>query len=171
MNHDAFQTLLLNNGLGDTELVYTIAQGYDILLQGSTPFGICCELGQISLDVGKLAFLSGRKVKVKAIDAKGTIHLVATGLVAKPRDQLPILVNDGCATHFFCANLTLPIGDKALFSCIDCRRHIHFHQEMNAAAQIQAKKHRSGNLAQPLRTCGNQIQRRDEGAAIKRLCE
>jgi hypothetical protein len=146
LHDDAIAPLALNNGLCDTQLIDTIAQRRDVLLQGE---GLHL--------VRRLLVELDEQRRLLPILALGHDQLgeLATDEVVGPRAGIAIpeaqqhaavvpAGDSGVADLLFAQHLA-QIRGVALLGLADGPVHVDLHQEVHAAAQIEAEIHRQGS--------------------------
>ena len=167
--HDhALQSLLLDDRFGHAQFVHTFAQGGDVLLQGQAPgllYRVLAESGKqgklVALGLGLLQFQVG-KIILYLDDTQPALFGIP-----EPDEQAVIPApGDGPVADPLVPQLRPDIRDVTLFRLGNRRFHIHLHEEMHAAAQIQTQEHGFGaQRAQPARRRRGQVKGHGVGTA------
>ena len=140
LHHDAVAALLLDDRLGHAQFVDPVAQGGNVLLQGEIALFLDFRLAETQLQTERSGWrlLQGRQVlaqrlgRLVAFRLILEFHLDAAAGGAAHRDVL----------HFLGAQLDADLIHVAVLDLLDGGVHVHLHQEMHAAAQVEAEIHR-----------------------------
>ena len=158
--HDARLALLLDDGLRDAELVHAIAQGGQVLLQGQLAlfFHILGLDSEPERRVGPVVLPGRGQVGGFLGDDRlrfGTVVGIAEG----HEDTAVLLARHGLVAHLVVAQERAEIGHEALLEHALGGLHVHLHEEMDPATEIEAQEHGLGaDGAQPRRGRGGEVQ-------------
>ncbi len=157
LDDDTVRTLTLYQRLGNTQLVHTVTQNVDVLLYGVL-FGFAqAVIGHHDTDIVVTAVgeyqvtMARRQIACSFVAGRGITesqhHAVVVGLTNRGiRNALVTQV----ATH---------VVHGLLLQFAQCSIHVDFHQEVHAAAQVEAQFHRLGTQhGQPRRRRRSQVQ-------------
>ncbi len=142
LNHNALRPLLLDDWLGDTQLVDAIAQCVEVLLQGKTLQLRLIGFGQLQNQaIRAILRTPHRQLGIglaQAFQSSGTIRDVTQ----RDRQCLATAL-DPRVTHPKLAQPPAQVRLVALEPLSNCSFHVHFQQKVNAAPQIQTQIHRA----------------------------
>ena len=144
LHHHAIHALLLDHRLGHAELVDAVAQGGDVLLQREflhALLGYRFEFGGQREFIGSV----GRREQqvAKSIRQLGLCGIALVAGAEMHDHRLPLFGNAAVA-DFFAAQIGAEIVLITAGGLVECRRHVHFQQEIHPAAQIETQIHRQG---------------------------
>ncbi|OGT84536.1 MAG: hypothetical protein A3H91_12995 [Gammaproteobacteria bacterium RIFCSPLOWO2_02_FULL_61_13] len=165
---DAVQTLLLDHRLGNAQLVDTFAQRGDVLLQGKPPgLGHCRLIHDRAHRETFRIRARCRKLQVGIVVPNQRCPGGAVCVTAETYQYASLrLPADGPVTQLVLAQQGADVGDVTLLGQAQRRLHVHFHQEVHAAAQVKAQEHGlHAEFSQPDRCRRRQIQRHHKPAA------
>ena len=170
LHDDAVDALLLDDRLGDAELVDAIAQDGDVLLDGAV-LDLLLRLGLQAPDqpeFTRLLDLAQREVRERLLDLGA--GLAALGLVAEADDDVRALAPHAGVLHFLLPHQRADVGGVAVGRLVERGLHVDLQQEVHAAAKIEAEIHRQGaDCGQPARRRGEQVERDDVAFTELRL--
>ena len=162
LNDDAVGALLLNYRLGDAEFVDPVVQGVDVLLDGELADAFqrfWFEAGDQTQIVALADFC-----QCQVVVAAGQDFLAGStgfGITETDHDPFAVAADAGVA-HILVTQQAAQVGGGRVETFGDGTRHVDLQEEVHAAAQIEAEVHRQGmQRGQPLRRCGEQIERDD----------
>ena len=145
LHNDAINTLLLDDRLGDTELVDAIAQDRDVLLDSP-----CLDPAlRLLLDRRNQLQVGGRRINALehqvVVECRGddlALGLPPLGLVAETEDDVLTFATDAGIADGLVAQEGAQVGDVAIGSLVERRLHVDLQHEVDAAAQVETEVHR-----------------------------
>ena len=141
-NHDTVGALTLYQRLGNTQLVNTVTQNVDVLLHGVFAGFFQALIGHHRFQASSALRGDNQIAVTRAQPGDG---LIACGAIAKSDAQTIIvfLTHGGVRDAFF-TQLAAQAVDILFLQFSQRGVHIHFHQEVYAAAQVKTQLHRLG---------------------------
>ena len=163
LNHDPLSPLLLHQRLGHPQFIDPVADDGDVLLQG-----VLLDLLELGLAHGSgyqvLTILLGvRQLQILVAVAQfGQTGLLLILSTEHHHDLVARTTHTGVTDVLF-TQLGTEVLNQLLLRLAQRLVHVHFHQEVHAAAQVQTQFQRaSPDGGQPGRGCRCQVQRHDK---------
>jgi hypothetical protein len=150
---------LLDDRLGDAELVDTVAQDRDVL-GDSTILNAFLGFRLERRDEPQLAaaarFLQGQ-VAVGLLDRGACLDALC--LVTEPDHDVGTLASDAAVLDLVFPEQRADVGGVTIRGLVESRLHVHLQQKVNPAAEIEAEIHRQrADRSEPLRRRRQQVQ-------------
>ena len=159
-NHDTVSTLTLYQRLGHAQLVYTVTQNVDVLLNGIFTRFFQTRIGHHRAQL--VAVLRG-DYQVTVTLGQVIYSLIARRTVAE-RDAHAVVIffTHGGVSDAFITQIAAQAVDILFLQLAERGIHIHFHQEVNATTQVKTEFHwLCIHRSQPTRGCRGKVKRHD----------
>ncbi|MNO98694.1 hypothetical protein D3C76_904450 [compost metagenome] len=139
-NHDTVSTLTLHQWLSNTQLVHTVTQDVDVLLNR-----IFTRFAQtlIGHDRTQLIATLARNHQI-AVTSSQIIHclIARRGVTERNAQTVVIFLTHGGVRNAFFTQIAAQAINILFLQLAERGTHIHFHQEVHAATQIKTEFHR-----------------------------
>ena len=159
-DHNTVGALALNQRFGNAQLVYTVTQDSNVLLNGIFAGFFQTVVGHHGFQAS--AALSGDN-QIAVARAKVGDSLVARGAIAEGDAQtVVVFFTHGGVRNAFITQFAAQAVDILFLQFAQRGVHVDFHQEVHAAAQVKTQLHRLGVKGrQPARGCRSKVKRHD----------
>ena len=144
LHHHAVCALLLDDRLGNAELVDPVSQDGDVLQDRA----VLDPLLRLGLEAGGQLELVARIGAVEREIGEGAVDLgvclVAFRRGAEANDDVLTFTCDTRILHLLFAQQRADVGQITIGGLVERRLHVDLLQKIDAAAEVQAKVHRQG---------------------------
>ena len=145
LHDDPIAALLLNDGLCDAELVDTVAQNSDVLLDRAV-LNALLRLRLESCDQPELAtrriLFADEEIGKCRLDSDP--RLVPFRLVLEAEHDVRLLAPDTAIDDAFLPHQRADVGRVPVGGLVERTLHVDLQQKIHAAAQVEAEIHRQG---------------------------
>ncbi len=140
LNHDTVSTLTLYQWFSNAKLVYTVTQDVDVLLNR-----VFTRFFQAFIGHHRTQLVAAlRREHQVAMTLGQVIHRLIAGVAVAERDAHPVIIflTHGGVRDAFVAQIATQAVDVLFLEFAERGFHIHFHQEVHAATQVETEFHR-----------------------------